>query len=181
MKIYTKKGDEGETGLYGGARVPKDDLRIQTYGTLDELNAVLGIAACEAGIPDVLKVRLVRVQAELFQMGAELATPKGKKVTTKLLGAPEITELEKEIDSMEDDLEPLTTFILPGGSRLAAQLHFARTVSRRAERKLVTLHKTEAQRPEVLQYVNRLSDYLFVSARWANYRLQVADIPWIAP
>ncbi len=181
MKIYTKKGDAGETGLFGGSRVPKDDFRIRTYGTLDELNATLGIVTSNCDAPQDLRHRLLRVQAELFQLGAELATPKGKKVSTKLIENREIEVLEKEIDEMEAKLPPLQTFILPGGSRVASELHLSRTVSRRAERELVGLHRVDAQRAEVLQYVNRLSDYLFVCARYANHALKVADVPWIAP
>ncbi|MGZ3699981.1 MAG: cob(I)yrinic acid a,c-diamide adenosyltransferase [Bdellovibrionota bacterium] len=181
MKIYTKKGDAGETSLYGGTKVSKDDLRIRTYGTLDELNASLGLVLAETGVPAELAGRLLRVQGELFQLGAELATPRGKSTTTRLIELPEVERLENEIDAMEASLEPLKTFILPGGSRLSALLHLARTVSRRAERELVTLHRAETQRPAVLQYVNRLSDYLFVTARAANHAAKTADVPWHAP
>jgi len=181
MKIYTKKGDTGETGLHGGGRVPKDNLRISTYGTLDELNAILGMVTSDKTLPADLKLRLTRIQAELFQLGAELATPIGKSVGIALIGQTQIEAMEYEIDRMEVALSPLKTFILPGGSLSAAQLHLARTVSRRAERELVTLHRTEPARPEVLQYVNRLSDYLFVCARFANFESGMADIPWIAP
>lgn len=181
MKIYTKKGDSGETGLYGGARVSKDHLRIQAYGTLDELNAVLGWVLAVPGLADPLRERILRIQGELFQTGAELATPAGKTVRSALVGAPEVERLEQEIDSMESELAPLSTFILPGGGEAAARLHVARTVSRRAERELVTLSRQEAIRPEVMGYLNRLSDYLFVSARYANRREGYADVPWIAP
>lgn len=181
MKIYTKKGDAGETGLYGGERVSKDDLRIRTYGTMDELNAVLGVVLSEPGAPQDLAARILRIQGELFQLGAELATPKSKKVATRLLEQAEITALENEIDAMEAKLQPLKTFILPGGSRTSALLHLARTVSRRVERELVTLHHAEPVRTIVLQYVNRLSDYLFVCARFANHEARVNDVPWIAP
>ena len=181
MKIYTKKGDEGQTGLFGGDRVPKDDLRIRTYGTYDELNSVLGWVVVELSGASILRERLVRVQGELFQMGAELATPRGKKVLTPLLVESHIEQMEKEIDEMEQKLAPLKNFILPGGSRPAALLHLSRTVSRRAERELVTLHRAEPQRSEVLQYANRLSDYLFVAARFANFEQKVEDIPWFSP
>ena len=150
MKIYTKTGDSGETGLYGGARVLKDNIRIQTYGTLDELNATLGMALAEAGLPPVLQNQLLRIQGELFQLGAELATPTGKTVAISLIEASQIESLENEIDSMEIQLKPLKTFILPGGLKAAAVLHFARTVGRRAERELITLNRSEPVRPIVL-------------------------------
>jgi cob(I)alamin adenosyltransferase len=181
MKIYTKKGDAGETGLYGNVRVPKDDLRIRTYGTLDELNAHLGLTLCDATLAPELGSRILRIQGELFQLGAELATPRGKSTGIKLIDQPEIDLLEKEIDAMEAALSPLKTFILPGGSRSSALLHLARTVSRRAERELVSLHRGEPQRAQVLQYLNRMSDYLFVCARFANHGEHVADVPWTAP
>ena len=178
MKIYTKGGDAGETGLYGGMRVPKDDLRIRAYGTLDELNAVLGVALAGES-SDELRKTLLRVQGELFQLGAELATPRGKKVATTFLEQREIEAFEKEIDAMEAQLKPLKSFILPGGTQKAAWIHLARTVSRRAEREIITLNRAEPLRPAVLQYVNRLSDYLFVLARYLNLQAKVDDIPWV--
>ena len=182
MKIYTKGGDQGETSLFGGVRVPKDDLRIRAYGALDELNAVLGLVLSEGEkLPSDIQKALARLQGELFQLGAELATPRGKKVSTQLLEAPHIEALEKHIDSMESELKPLKTFILPGGCKASALAHFARTVSRRAERDLITLNRAEPVRPIVLQYVNRLSDYLFVIARYLNLSAKKDDIPWIAP
>jgi cob(I)alamin adenosyltransferase len=180
MKIYTKKGDAGETGLLGGVRVPKDDLRIRTYGTMDELNATLGLALTE-NLPTDLKARLQRIQGELFQLGSELATPRGKATGLKFLGELHVEALEHEIDAMEAKLTPLKTFILPGGSKSSALLHFARTVSRRAERELITMNRSEPQRPLVLQYMNRMSDYLFVCARYANHEAKVPDVPWISP
>ena len=181
MKIYTKKGDAGETGLFGGARVSKDDLRIRAYGSFDELGATLGLVLCEQGLPESLKERLSRTQSELFQLGAELATPRGKTVATALLEDTHTERLEQEIDAMEKELPPLKTFILPGGSRASALIHLARTVSRRAERELVTLNRGEPQRAALLRYVNRLSDFLFVCARYANLKAKVKDVPWIAP
>jgi cob(I)alamin adenosyltransferase len=181
MKIYTKQGDAGETGLYGNVRVPKDDLRIRSYGGLDELNACLGLVLSESPLSMELKTQLSRVQAELFQLGAELATPRGKSTGIRLVDDPEIAQLEKEIDSMESRLQPLKTFILPGGSRASSLLHLARTVSRRAERDMVSMNRSEPQRPVVLQYINRLSDYLFVCARFANHEAGVSDLPWVAP
>ncbi len=183
MKIYTKGGDHGQTGLLGGQRVPKDHLRLHTYGTFDELNATVGLVLAEPLLAEDSRVRgvLSRVQNELFQLGAELATPPGRQVSMRLIDVPDIESLEQEIDRLEQGLEPLKSFILPGGSRAAALLHLARTVCRRAERELVVLHRSEPVRTEVLGYVNRLSDYLFVAARYANHELHVADIPWNAP
>jgi cob(I)alamin adenosyltransferase len=179
MKIYTKRGDAGETGLYGDARVPKDDLRIRSYGTLDELNASLGVVLSLPLLSSELKARLMRIQGELFQIGAELATPRGKRSSTRLIENAQIELMEREIDAMEAKLPRLMNFILPGGSQVAASLHLSRTVSRRAEREIVTLHRGEPQRPVVLQYMNRLSDYLFVCARYVNHEAGVADVPWV--
>lgn len=159
----------------------KDDLRIQTYGTLDELNAVLGVVLSESSLPEGSRKSLLRLQGELFQLGAELATPSGKRSHSKLVDAEEIQALENEIDAMETELSPLQTFILPGGTKEASFVHLARTVSRRAERELVGLNRREAVRPAVLQYLNRLSDYLFVMARWINHVSRVSDVPWVAP
>ena len=180
MKIYTKKGDAGETGLYGNVRVPKDDLRIRSYGTLDELNATLGLVLCEKSLSPDLKARLTRIQGELFQLGAELATPHGKSTSVHLISQGEVEAMEREIDAMETKLAPLRTFILPGGEVGAALLHVSRTVSRRAEREIVSLNRGEPQRSEVLQYMNRLSDYLFVCARFVNFEAGVQDMPWIS-
>jgi cob(I)alamin adenosyltransferase len=181
MKIYTKKGDAGETGLFGNVRVAKDDLRIQTYGTFDELNTVLGLTLCESGVHGAFRDRLGRIQGELFQLGAELSTPRHKSSGILLIDSKHIEKLELEIDEMEAKLEPLKNFILPGGSKASALLHFARTVCRRGERELITLNRAESQREEVLQYINRLSDYLFVCARFANFEAKCEDVPWIAP
>lgn len=189
MKIYTKKGDLGDTGLFGGARVAKDDLRIRSYGTLDELNAVLGELSClsqEAKRPPTRSAEFTELdqiisilQAELFQLGSELATPRGKVISIALLEISSVERLEYAIDQMESCLTPLKNFILPGGSLLAAKAHLARTVCRRAEREMVTLHRAEPLRAVVLQYVNRLSDYLFVLARYFNFLLGVEDRPWV--
>lgn len=189
MKIYTKKGDLGDTGLFGGARVAKDDLRIRSYGTLDELNAVLGEVTCLSQEGEKHPVRsaqfselnriLSTIQSELFQLGSELATPRGKVISIALLEAPSVDRLERAIDQMESSLSPLKNFILPGGTSLAAKAHLARTVCRRAEREIVTLHRAEPVRGVVLEYMNRLSDYLFVLARYFNFLLGVEDRPWI--
>lgn len=181
MKIYTKGGDQGETGLFGGQRVPKDHLRIQAYGTLDELNAALGLVGLGKPLSPEFRVRIRRLQGELFQLGAELATPRGKELKLHLLSTPEVKSLESEIDAMETKLTPLKHFILPGGSPAGAHLHMARTICRRAERELVHLNREEALRPVVLEYVNRLSDYLFVASRFANHVEGIDDVLWIAP
>ena len=180
MKIYTKGGDEGETGLYGGSRVAKDAFRIRTYGTLDELNAWIGVALAEGELAVATQVDLRRIQGELFQLGAELATPRGKSVAAGLIELTHVTALETRIDEMELELSPLKTFILPGGSKGSAWLHVARTVTRRAERALVSLNRAEPLRSPVLQYLNRLSDYFFVLARYSNQLAGVSDIPWVS-
>lgn len=176
MKIYTKTGDRGETGLFGGERVRKDSPRIEAYGDVDELNAIVGLArsACPEKQIDVL---LHDIQNDLFDVGAVLATPDAKKLEGKgrFVGGKEIGRLEAEIDRMENDLEPLKTFVLPGGAEFAARLHLARTVCRRAERRTVAIGQVP---PDVLVYLNRLSDFLFVLARWANLREGRPDVAW---
>ena len=162
--IYTGGGAGGETGLLGGGRVPKDHPRVDAYGAVDELNAVLGLVRA-AGLPPVLDSLAGRLQEELFVLGADLAAPEGGSVRLP----PEASRaLEAEIDALERDLDPLASFILPGGCPSGAQLHLARTVCRRAERSLVALVREGAVRNEILVYVNRLSDLLFVMARHAN-------------
>jgi cob(I)alamin adenosyltransferase len=172
LKIYTRTGDKGETSLFGGARVPKNDPRIEAYGTIDELSSHLGVAraAWPASPIDAL---LQQAQNDLFEIGAHLASPG----TSRFPGVDpaRIAELETAIDEMEGELAPLKTFILPGGTLAAAQLHVARTVCRRAERLVVALGSDEAG---VVTYLNRLSDYLFVAARFANKRQGVEDVPW---
>jgi cob(I)alamin adenosyltransferase len=181
MKIYTKGGDKGETGLFGGDRVPKDHLRIRAYGTLDELNAALGMALADCSKESPLYEPIIRIQSELFVLGSELATPRGKSLNIHLIGEAETHRLETEIDSMEAKLPPLKAFILPGGTRLSSALHLARTISRRAERETVVLNRSEPLRAEAMGYLNRLSDYFFVCARFANHEAGVADVPWKAP
>jgi cob(I)alamin adenosyltransferase len=179
MKIYTKTGDKGETGLIGGVRIAKDDLRISTYGTLDELNACLGMVLAQGSqVPPRLGAELLTVQAELFQLGAELATPEGQKAMMAVVQIDDITKYEQSIDAMEATLAPLKNFILPGGNQAGAGLHFARTVCRRAERLVVTLAKSVPIRNEVVVYLNRLSDYLFVAARYTNAQASIEDTPW---
>ena len=180
MKIYTKTGDRGDTGLFGGDRVPKSDPRVDAYGEVDELNSVLGVARTEP-FDDAVDALLARIQSELFDLGAELATAPSKadRLLSPPIGDAEIVALEQAIDRADGELEPLTTFVLPGGSRAAAHLHVARCVCRRAERRVVALSSAEAVRPEVIRYLNRLSDLLFTLARLANARAGCPDVPWV--
>ncbi len=182
MKIYTKTGDQGDTGLFGGARVSKDNPRIEAYGTVDELNSVLGVARAES-LPADVDALLARVQRELFSLGAELATPDPAAHGTALVGASQSAALEQAIDRYQSQLEPLQQFILPGGTRAAAMLHLARTVCRRAERRLVSLltGSVEPVSGELVVYLNRLSDLLFVLAREVNRRSGLNDVPWEKP
>src|SRR5580698_10412850 len=184
--IYTKRGDAGETSLAGRQRVSKDSARIEAYGTVDELNAFTGLAvvSCEeltardphAGL---LLVILRRVQHELFNLGSILATlpedvhPKQARITLA-----EISQLEREIDAMNESLPPLRSFVLPGGTRLNAELHVTRTICRRAERLLIALAREENVPPETIQYLNRLSDAMFVWSRWVNHAVGAAEILW---
>lgn len=175
MKIYTRTGDTGETSLFGGARVRKDDARIEAYGTIDELNSVLGVS--RASWPaSPLDAQFHAIQSDLFDIGAHLASPG----TSRFAGPPttRVTSLEHDIDAMESELAPLKTFILPGGTLAAAQLHVARTVCRRAERLVVSLNDADEATKASITYLNRLSDFLFVAARFANHKNGVADVPW---
>jgi cob(I)alamin adenosyltransferase len=180
MKIYTKTGDEGETGLFAGARVRKDDVRIEAYGTVDELNAALGVARAERLPPEIDRT-LERVQSELFSVGAELATPEPAKHGMVLVGEEQIASLEKAIDHLEAGLPPLKQFVLPAGSRGGAALHLARGVCRRAERRVVTLAAGAAISPAIIRYLNRLGDYLFVAARFANQEAKAVETKWQKP
>lgn len=180
MKIYTKTGDEGETGLFAGPRVPKDDLRIEAYGAVDELNAMLGWVR-SLQLDRVLDEPLGQIQHELFVVGAELATPSPEKLSMPLIGDREIERLEAWIDACEESLTPLRQFILPGGTPHSAAIHMARTVCRRAERRVVTLKHSTAISDQVLRYLNRLSDLLFVMARQANALARISDVPWQQP
>jgi cob(I)alamin adenosyltransferase len=180
MKIYTKTGDQGQTGLFGGARVSKAHVRVDAYGDVDELNCAIGAVRAHVTDPGIGGL-LLAIQSELFAVGAELARDPSKQVDLgiALIEEPEVQRLESAIDEREHDLAPLKTFVLPGGSTEAALLHLARATCRRAERKLVLLSETESLRPELLRYVNRLSDLLFVMARHANFRAKVPDVPWL--
>lgn len=177
MKIYTKTGDDGETGLFGGTRVSKASLRVETYGDVDELNSALGLARLHR-IDDARDALLGAIQSELFNLGAELAAKEGKATGVPAIDDSEVARLERAIDEAEAELEPLTTFVLPGGSSGAAHLHLARTICRRAERKLVALSQEVTVRQPLLRYLNRLSDLLFVLARLANHRTGHPDTPW---
>ncbi len=185
-RIYTKRGDTGETSLAGGQRVPKDSARIEAYGTVDELNAFTGLAviSCEEMIVrdpriGLLLVILRRVQHELFNLGSILATlpedvhPKQARITPA-----EISQLEREIDGMNESLPPLRSFVLPGGTRLNAELHVTRTICRRAERLLIALTRVEDIPREAIQYLNRLSDAMFVWSRWVNHAVGAPEILW---
>lgn len=179
MKIYTKSGDDGSTGLLSNRRVGKDDPRIEAYGTIDELNAVLGIARAE-GLDGEADAHIRQVQDDLFAVGSALADPNPDGPFHEAVTAEHVGRLERWIDAMEAELPPLTRFILPGGSAAAAQLHLARTVCRRAERLVVGLghHPGEHVPRELLVYLNRLSDFLFVAARAVNGRAGVPDVVW---
>ena len=176
MKIYTKTGDAGETGLFGGGRVPKDDARVRAYGEVDELNAWIGFAIA-IHLPTFESNVLEVIQRDLFSIGAELATPDRAKLRAAL-DAATVGALERVIDSYDPKLTPLKNFILPGGSPKAAALHVARTVCRRAERSVVTLARSQPVNPLIIQYLNRLSDLLFVLARAVNMQTGHDDIPW---
>ena len=180
MKIYTKTGDTGETGLYGGARIPKDSKRVEAYGTIDELNACIGLA--KSYIEDSeINALLQRIQSELFDLGADLATLDAHPKADSLRITSDMTaSLEQQIDRFQATLPPMTHFILPGGTTGGATLHFARTVCRRGERCVVSLAKTETINPESLRYLNRLSDLLFVLARLVNHRSGAPEPFWLS-
>lgn len=181
MKIYTRTGDAGDTALFGGGRVPKDHLRVAAYGTVDELNAVLGVAVVEVAEAQI-RDRLEAIQHDLFAVGSILATrprPDGSAHPhLPPLPVERIDEMERWIDAADDELTPLTQFVLPGGSAGAAHLHLARTVCRRAEREVVTLAAEETVDPDAIRYLNRLSDLLFALARLENHRAGRADVTW---
>ncbi len=179
MKIYTKTGDDGSTGVLGPGRYPKDAPRIEAYGTVDELNAVLGVVRT-LGVDGACDTLLATLQNQLFVVGAALADPSPTGPFHNEVKEDLVHHLEHAIDEMESELPPLTQFILPGGASAAAQLHLARTVSRRAERKVVELAREPGEEVPrlLLVYLNRLSDLLFVLARLVNQRAGVADVPW---
>jgi cob(I)alamin adenosyltransferase len=178
-RIYTKTGDEGTTGLGGGRRVPKDSRRVVTYGTVDELNSVIGVALA-AGLSDRLASELARIQNELFDLGSDLCWPSDdpRRGRIPTVEARHVERLEALLDELNAVVGPLTNFLLPGGSPGAAHLHLARTVCRRAEREAVRLARDEAVGEHVLPYLNRLSDALFVMARFENHERGVAEPLW---
>ena len=178
-RIYTKTGDDGTTGLGGGQRIAKDAARIETFGTVDELNAQVGVALA-GGLEETLAVELTRVQNELFHLGSDLCILESDKASRPVPHIEEkhVRALEAAMDRMTETLGPLTNFILPGGSTGAARLHVARTVCRRAERLAVALARDEAIGSWVIPYLNRLSDALFVMARWENRHRGITDVTW---
>jgi cob(I)alamin adenosyltransferase len=180
-RIYTRKGDDGSTGLFGGGRVSKADLRVEAYGEVDELNAVLGWAIAVSGDSEI-QAELSAIQSDLFAVGAQLADPghdsRASKEKTRIDQA-RIEAFERRIDRAEEETGPVRQFILPGGAPAAAALHLARTVCRRAERRVVSLAGKETVSPLVVSYLNRLSDLLFALARLANRRAGVPDVPWV--
>jgi len=187
MKIYTRTGDQGETGLFGGQRVRKDHARVEAYGEVDELNAVLGCvaAALEVEGQQEMMARIRLLQADLFSVGANLATPSpldGGRPNDHIPDLPvqRIREMEDWMDDAERELEPLRVFILPGGTESSSRLHLARTVCRRAERRVITLTDEAHIEEGVVIYLNRLSDLLFTWARLVNWRAGANDIPWVA-
>jgi cob(I)alamin adenosyltransferase len=198
MKLYTRSGDDGSTGLFGGQRVPKNHPRVEAYGTVDELNAALGLAAAEisrlrmssekpwmdskpAGFLQRASAIIAQLQSRLFDIGADLATPAESKHESKVMrmSDEQIAESERWIDEIDAGNPPMKTFVMPGGTELAARLHLARTICRRAERAIVSLQNHEPITAGVLIYINRVSDLLFAMARRANAESGVADVPWI--
>lgn len=184
MKIYTKTGDKGTTALYGGTKVYKSDLRVEAYGTIDELNSFVGLALSEVQSEDLRK-ELSEIQFHLFTLGAEIATPadklflaNGKPRLPLVLEESQVEDLEKSIDRMEGRLKPLEYFILPQGSRAVSSLHVSRTVCRRAERIVVQLAQEAELRDELIRYLNRLSDYLFVAARYLSHLNKEEESYW---
>jgi cob(I)alamin adenosyltransferase len=181
-KIYTRAGDKGKTRLVSGQTVAKTDARVEAYGAVDELNAVLGLARLETAADAVLDPILARIQNDLFDLGADLATPEMKDGVALRIVEAQVSRLEGEIDRLNADLQPLTSFVLPGGSRAASALHLARTVCRRAERRAVAFKQAAAETGAVhgpaLRYLNRLSDLLFVASRYANAG-GAGDVLWV--
>lgn len=177
MKLYTKRGDDGQTDLIGGSRVPKNHLRVASYGSVDELNAAIGLAlaCCQM---DAIAPALITAQGRLFDLGAQLATPASDHEPKPRITADHVAQVEQQIDAASNALPPLRSFILPGGTDLAARLHLARTVCRRAERDVVALAQNEPVDPLAIVYLNRLADLLFALARLANALAGVEDVPW---
>ncbi len=178
MKLYTRNGDDGTTGLFGGQRVAKDSIRVEAYGTLDELNSSLGLAAAACTFDELTQI-ISRLQPRLFDVGSNLCTPGvAAKGHIPVLNADHVTELERTIDAVCAPLPEMRSFILPGGTELASRLHIARCVARRAERLIVTLARQEPIDPLIVPWINRVSDLLFAMARRANQLAGVEDVPW---
>ena len=184
MKIYTRTGDDGGTALFGGGRVPKAHARVEAYGTVDELNAVVGMAIAQVGDREIGD-RLRTVQHDLFTLGADLATPPAragrKRPATPALPSARVAEMERWMDEADEELPPLTAFVLPGGAAGSATLHLARTVCRRAERSVVSLMDSDPVSEGIIPYLNRLSDLLFTFARLENHRSGLPDVEWKKP
>jgi cob(I)alamin adenosyltransferase len=184
MKLYTRSGDDGTTGLFGGQRVGKDDPRVEAYGTVDELNAAIGlaVAACDGSgkLHQRLAVILGEIQSRLFDLGADLATPAGSPHRSRIVPINEghVREAESWIDDVDGGNEPMRSFVLPGGTELAARLHVARAVCRRAERRVMAARRAAELAPEGLKFLNRLGDLLFAMARRANKDAGMPDVPW---
>jgi cob(I)alamin adenosyltransferase len=172
-KIYTRTGDDGTTGLGDGTRVAKDDARVEAYGTIDELNSLLGALLAVPGLPQDMAACLTEIQHELFDLGGELCIP-----GYALIGAAQVTRLEQQLDAFNAPLPPLKEFVLPGGGPAAAAAHLARTVCRRAERRVWTLARTATLNPEAARYLNRLSDLLFVLGRVLAHRERGGEVLW---
>lgn len=179
MKIYTKTGDSGTTGLYGGKRIAKDDLRIEAYGTVDELNSFIGLlnASFNEATQNYL---LTEVQRRLFTIGSNLASDPEKPMVTPDIHEADIIMLENAMDTMDQLLEPLKNFILPGGDKAVAYAHVCRTICRRSERRIISLDRESAVDPKIIIYLNRLSDYFFVLSRYIAHANGITEIPWIA-
>jgi len=176
MAIYTRFGDKGDTMLFGGAVVPKDDPRIEAYGSVDELNAMLGVVLSFSE-SDALKPSLTKIQKDLFVIGTELSTP-SKSRTMQGLDPCRVAELEEVIDAMEADMPPLHNFLIPGGCKTSALLQLARTICRRAERCIIQLRSKQPINPDIIIYMNRLSDLLFIQARYINYKKRMPEAIW---
>ena len=179
MKIYTKTGDNGKTSLNSPDRILKSDIRVEAYGTIDELNSMLGIVMTQ-NLPDSIKIDIDKIMNLLFQIGSDLATPFDSPMSNKIkrLNDDEITFLEKQIDKYDAELPTLRNFILPGGSQQSALINFARTIVRRAERRIVALAENEEINSNIIKFINRLADYLFVIARYINFKLNIEERIW---
>ncbi len=177
MKIYTKTGDKGTTSLFGGTRISKDDAQIEAYGTVDELNSLIGLCIASIDIPEI-KEELLGIQVLLFNMGSILASPKDNEFKLPKIEADDIVFLERQMDTMDQQLEPLKNFILPSGSKEISFLHLARTVTRRAERRVITIQRHLALDENIVIYLNRLSDYFFILARFVGHSIGTKEVTW---